>query len=84
LGDHGSNIQGQLSCNPLYIINPVGWHEWSADFALSTLYYAEYNNTGPGSDTTNRVTWPEYLVINNAIDATNFTVSNFLGMDRVD
>ncbi|GAY33593.1 hypothetical protein CUMW_282010 [Citrus unshiu] len=59
------------------LINPAGWHEWSGDFALATLYYAEYNNTGPGSDTTNRVTWPGYHVIN-ATDAANFTVSNFL------
>ncbi|KAJ1402376.1 Pectinesterase, catalytic [Sesbania bispinosa] len=43
-------------------INPAGWHEWSGDFALSTLYYAEYANTGPGSDTSNRVTWP--VIIN--------------------
>ena len=58
-------------------INPAGWHEWSGSTGLNTLYYAEYNNTGPGSNTTNRVTWPGYHVIN-ATDATNFTVSNFL------
>ncbi|KAJ1402379.1 Pectinesterase, catalytic [Sesbania bispinosa] len=62
-------------------INPAGWHEWSGDFALSTLYYAEYANTGPGSDTTNRVTWPGYHVIN-ATDAANFTVSNLLSGDN--
>ena len=60
------------------LINTVGWREWDGNFALSTLYYAEYNNTGPGSDTTNRVTWPGYHVITNATDAGNFTVSNFL------
>ncbi|CAD5321656.1 unnamed protein product [Arabidopsis thaliana] len=58
-------------------LEPSGWNAWSGDFALSTLYYAEYNNTGPGSDTTNRVTWPGYHVIN-ATDASNFTVTNFL------
>ncbi|KAJ1412602.1 Pectinesterase, catalytic [Sesbania bispinosa] len=63
------------------LIDPAGWREWSGDFALSTLYYAEYNNTGPGSDTTNRVTWPGYHVIN-ATDAANFTVSNFLAGDN--
>ena len=60
------------------LINTVGWREWDGNFALSTLYYAEYDNTGPGSDTTNRVTWPGYHVITNATDAGNFTVSNFL------
>ncbi|XP_031256170.1 probable pectinesterase/pectinesterase inhibitor 7 [Pistacia vera] len=59
------------------LINPAGWQIWSGDFALSTLYYAEYNNTGPGSNTTNRVTWPGYHVIN-ATNAANFTVSTFL------
>lgn len=59
------------------LINPAGWHIWSGDFALNTSYYAEYNNTGPGSDTSNRVTWPGYHVIDSA-EASNFTVSNFL------
>ncbi|XP_057438042.1 probable pectinesterase/pectinesterase inhibitor 20 [Lotus japonicus] len=63
------------------LIDPAGWHEWSGDFALSTLYYAEYNNTGPGSNTTNRANWLGYHVIN-ASDASNFTVSNFLGGDH--
>ncbi|KAG6787097.1 hypothetical protein NC652_007154 [Populus alba x Populus x berolinensis] len=58
-------------------INPSGWQIWNGDFALNTSYYAEYNNTGPGSDTTNRVTWPGFHVIN-ATDAANFTVSGFL------
>ncbi|KAG5395462.1 hypothetical protein IGI04_017276 [Brassica rapa subsp. trilocularis] len=58
-------------------LDPTGWNAWSGNFALSTLYYAEYNNTGPGSSTTNRVTWPGYHVIN-ATDASNFTVTNFL------
>ncbi|KAK7392294.1 hypothetical protein VNO78_20728 [Psophocarpus tetragonolobus] len=59
------------------VINPSGWREWDGDFALTTLYYAEFNNTGPGSTTANRVTWPGYHIIN-ATDAANFTVSNFL------
>ncbi|XVF22177.1 hypothetical protein REPUB_Repub12eG0151300 [Reevesia pubescens] len=59
------------------LIDPAGWTEWSADFALSTLYYAEYDNSGPGSNTSSRVTWPGYHKIN-ATDAANFTVSSFL------
>nr|POE45127.1 putative pectinesterase/pectinesterase inhibitor 7 [Quercus suber] len=60
------------------LINPSGWIAWKGDFALSTLHYVEYNNTGPGSNTTNRVSWPTYPVINNATEAANFTVANFL------
>ena len=59
------------------LIDPAGWREWSGDFALSTLYYAEYSNSGPGSGTSMRVTWPGYHVIG-ASDAANFTISNFL------
>ncbi|KAK1382887.1 Pectinesterase [Heracleum sosnowskyi] len=59
------------------LINPAGWREWSGDFALSTLYYAELGNMGPGSVTTERVTWPGYHKIS-AKEAANFTVSNFL------
>ncbi|KAI9096389.1 hypothetical protein K1719_026108 [Acacia pycnantha] len=59
------------------LIDPAGWHVWDGTFTLSTLYYAEYNNSGPGADRSNRVTWPGYHVIN-ATDAVNFTVANFL------
>ncbi|XP_027933418.1 pectinesterase-like [Vigna unguiculata] len=59
------------------LIDPLGWVAWSGDFALDTLYYAEFDNLGPGSDTSNRVTWPGYHVIN-ATEAVNFTVSNFI------
>ncbi|XP_041014574.1 probable pectinesterase/pectinesterase inhibitor 7 [Juglans microcarpa x Juglans regia] len=60
------------------LINPAGWRAWDGSFALSTLYYAEYNNTGPGSDTAARVTWPGYHVINSTADAANFTASDML------
>lgn len=46
------------------LIDHAGWSAWDGDFALSTLYYAEYDNTSPGSDTTMRVAWPGYHVIN--------------------
>ncbi|KAK4378891.1 hypothetical protein RND71_000753 [Anisodus tanguticus] len=52
------------------------YKEW--DFALSTLYYAEYKNIGPGSNTSNRVTWPGYRGEINFMDASCFTVSNFI------
>ncbi|XP_022728076.1 probable pectinesterase/pectinesterase inhibitor 7 [Durio zibethinus] len=59
------------------LIDPAGWIAWDGNFALSTLYYAEYDNSGPGSNTSSRVTWSGYRVIN-ATDAANFTVSSFL------
>ncbi|XP_038989115.1 probable pectinesterase/pectinesterase inhibitor 41 [Phoenix dactylifera] len=63
------------------LIDPRGWMPWNGDFALSTLYYAEFNNTGPGSDTRNRVAWPGFHVINGT-DAGNFTVNNFILRDN--
>ncbi|KAK9161617.1 hypothetical protein Syun_007958 [Stephania yunnanensis] len=62
------------------LIDPAGWRDWNGTFALSTLYYAEYDNAGPGSNTSSRVNWPGYNVID-ATDANNFTVSNFIGGD---
>lgn len=61
-------------------VSPSGWHEWNGDFALNTSYYAEFNNRGLGSDTSQRVAWPGFYNIN-ATDAANFTVSNFLSGD---
>ena len=59
-------------------VDPAGWREWNGDFALSTLFYAEYGNTGPGSDTSRRVTWEGFRVIGNVSSVANFTVFNFL------
>ncbi|CAJ1949756.1 unnamed protein product [Sphenostylis stenocarpa] len=60
------------------LINPAGWLEWSGDFALDTLYYGEYMNTGPGSSTSGRVNWKGYRVITTASEALKFTVTNFI------
>ena len=38
-------------------VDPTGWSPWMGNFALDTCYYAEYENRGPGSNTTGRVTW---------------------------
>ncbi|KAL9320238.1 hypothetical protein ACSQ67_012077 [Phaseolus vulgaris] len=59
------------------LIDPLGWVPWLGKFQLDTLYYAEFDNRGPGSDTSNRVTWPGYHVIN-ATDAVDFTVASFI------
>lgn len=39
-------------------INPAGWSTWIGKVGLDTCYYGEYENSGPGSETKNRVTWP--------------------------
>ncbi|CAK8575098.1 unnamed protein product [Lathyrus sativus] len=59
-------------------INPAGWLEWSGNFALDTLYYAEFGNTGAGSSTSNRVSWKGYHVLTSASQASPFTVGSFI------
>ncbi|XP_072977167.1 pectinesterase-like [Typha angustifolia] len=61
------------------VIDPAGWLEWSGSFALNTLYYGEYMNTGSGAGTSRRVTWPGHRVITSASEAGRFTVGSFLG-----
>ncbi|KAL6341739.1 hypothetical protein AAG906_037983 [Vitis piasezkii] len=60
------------------LINSAGWMEWSGDFALNTLYYGEYMNTGPGSSTSGRVDWAGYHAITSSTEAAKFTVGNFI------
>lgn len=38
-------------------IRPEGWHNWSRPEAEQTTYLAEYGSTGPGGDTSGRVSW---------------------------
>ncbi|VFQ58258.1 unnamed protein product [Cuscuta campestris] len=59
-------------------VDPRGWLEWSGDFALSTLYYGEYMNNGPGAGLAQRVTWPGYRVIKLETEASRFTVSHLI------
>ncbi|KAK7356381.1 hypothetical protein VNO80_15652 [Phaseolus coccineus] len=60
------------------LIDPAGWLEWNDTFALDTLYYGEYMNRGPGSNTSARVTWPGYRVINSSTEASQFTAAQFI------
>lgn len=52
-------------------IHVAGWKEW--DGKSATCYYAEYNNAGPGSDTTRRANWGNIL---NDTEASKYTLEN--------
>ncbi|GJU64561.1 pectinesterase 2-like protein [Tanacetum coccineum] len=67
-----------LKSNLDSLIDPAGWMPWSGNFALNTLDYGEYMNTGPGSSTANRVNWKGYHVITSSTEASKFTVGNFI------
>ncbi|CAK9143271.1 unnamed protein product [Ilex paraguariensis] len=58
-----------------------GWTEWSGNQGLDTLYYGEYDNSGPGSGTDNRVSWQGYHAMTYD-EASNFTVSEFITGDE--
>ncbi|XP_061354486.1 pectinesterase-like [Gastrolobium bilobum] len=61
-------------------IDPAGWSPWndaSSSF-LTTLYYGEYMNSGPGAGTSKRVNWPGYHVITSAAEASKFTVTQLI------
>ncbi len=46
-------------------IVPAGWDPWKGDEMFpdkqETTFYAEYNNSGPGAETSNRVKWSKQL-----------------------
>lgn len=60
------------------IIDPAGWLEWFGDFALDTLFYGEYMNSGPGAGLARRVTWPGYRIFKVAQEVYPFTVAQFI------
>nr|DAD33969.1 TPA_asm: hypothetical protein HUJ06_012820 [Nelumbo nucifera] len=57
---------------------PEGWLPWAGNFALDTLFYAEYNNVGPGANTNQRVKWKGFKVITNRDEALPFTAGPLL------
>lgn len=64
-----------IGCTLEALIRPEGWMPWTGDFALKTLYYGEFGNMGPGSDTSNRVSWSSQIP---AEHVTSFSLQNFI------
>ncbi|CAH1422916.1 unnamed protein product [Lactuca virosa] len=61
------------------VIQPAGWYEWDGNFALDTLTYREYQNTGAGAGTSGRVKWKGYKVITSSSEAQGYTAGTFIG-----
>jgi len=59
-------------------ITAEGWNVWDGNLYLDTLYYAEYANTGAGSNIQGRVKWKGYRGNINKNEATQFTPGQFL------
>lgn len=51
-----------LKCDLMEHIDPSGWLPWNtSDFGLATSFFAEYQNVGPGSNTSTRVPWSHQI-----------------------
>ncbi|CAI8607806.1 unnamed protein product [Vicia faba] len=60
-------------------LKPVGWISWVANVEPpSSILYAEYQNTGPGADVTQRVKWVGYKPAIADEEASKFTVESFI------
>lgn len=68
-----------INCTLEALISLDGWLPWSGDFALSTLYYGEYGNSGPGADLSKRVRWSSQIP---AEHVSTYYVQNFLQGDE--
>ncbi|MBA0778327.1 hypothetical protein Gotri_006199 [Gossypium trilobum] len=60
-------------------LDPVGWKGWVANVDPPiSIFYAEYQNSGPGSNVDNRVKWAGYRSTLSDVDAGKFTVETFI------
>ncbi|MBN1786984.1 MAG: hypothetical protein JW806_01165 [Sedimentisphaerales bacterium] len=57
-------------------ILPKGWKQWSNADNLTTTYYAEFGNSGPGASTYKRIEWSKTLTPK---EAKKYTIENILG-----
>lgn len=57
-------------------ILPEGWDNWSKPEAEKTAFYAEFQNSGEGSNTNSRVNWSHQL---SKKEAKQYTIKNILG-----
>ncbi|KAL3844951.1 hypothetical protein ACJIZ3_002354 [Penstemon smallii] len=61
------------------LIDPQGWARWIDNVPPpDTIYYAEYNNRGPGAFTGNRVNWKGVRTSVSPDEANKFTVRSFI------
>ncbi|XP_068467533.1 putative pectinesterase/pectinesterase inhibitor 24 [Phaseolus vulgaris] len=63
------------------LINPNGWLPWVGNSAPDTIFYAEFQNVGPGASTKNRVKWKGLKTIT-LKQASKFTVKSFISGEK--
>lgn len=68
-----------IHCNLEALVSPAGWMPWTGDFALKTLYYGEFENSGTGSKTSERVEWSSQIPAQHVY---SYSVQNFIQGDE--
>ncbi|CAK9162534.1 unnamed protein product [Ilex paraguariensis] len=64
-----------IQCMLEALVTPQGWLPWSGDFALKTLYYGEFGNSGAGSSLSARVSWSSQIPAEHVF---SYSVQNFI------
>ncbi|CAL0307909.1 unnamed protein product [Lupinus luteus] len=60
-------------------LKPVGWISWVPNVdPVSTIFYAEYQNSGPGAGVSERIAWAGYKPSLTDAEAGKFTVPTFI------
>lgn len=63
-------------------LSPKGWIEWTPNVEPpSSIFYAEYQNMGPGSSLDQRVTWAGFKPTISSDQASQYTVQSFIQGD---
>ncbi|KAL3632851.1 hypothetical protein CASFOL_025835 [Castilleja foliolosa] len=75
--DYSTTIIMQTYIDPM--VSPLGWISWVQGVdPPSTIFYAEYQNNGPGASTSKRVNWAGYKRTVSTAQAAKFTVDQFI------
>jgi pectinesterase len=64
-----------IKCELGVQIQPAGWSNWQGTARDKTAHFAEYGNTGPGSDISQRISWSHQL---SKKEAQQYSIKNIL------
>ncbi|KAI3515773.1 hypothetical protein L1887_14677 [Cichorium endivia] len=67
-----------VRCKLEALVSPLGWMPWDGDFALKTLYFGEFGNSGLGSNISGRVMWSSQIPLDHV---TTYSLQNFIQGD---
>ncbi|MCR4588266.1 MAG: pectin methylesterase [Lachnospiraceae bacterium] len=65
-----------LHCEMGAHIRPEGWHDWGKTSAYDTIFFAEYDSTGPGANPEKRASFSHQLTDE---EAAEYTIDHILG-----